>query len=97
MSAFHTVITTPVHIEGISDPTDKMELRHWPWWKTKKWALHIVNRQFTRYGNLKNAQSDSKELAAMYRKSYATQFLQCYVELLSSLTTGMAMPNRVVN
>jgi len=97
MSAFHAIITSPMYTEGVVDKNDKSELRHWPWWKTRKWCLHIVNRQFSRYGNVKNAAAENKELASMYRKDYATQFLQCYVELLSSMSTGTVMPDRVVN
>ena len=96
MAAFHAIITAPVPTENM--PTDdKTELKHWPWWKTKKWAMHVVNRMFSRYGNLKKCQPHDKAQATVYRDKYAGHFLTVYIQLLSSLATGAVMPDRVVN
>lgn len=96
MTVFHAIIITPVPTEGM--PTDdKTELKHWPWWKTKKWALHVVNRMFTRYGNLKACRVEDKPLAIMYRDNYANHFLGVYIDLMSKLASGAVIPDRVVN
>jgi hypothetical protein len=96
MTAFHAIITAPVPTENM--PTDdKTELKHWPWWKTKKWAMHVVNRMFNRYGNLKKCQPHDKAQATVYRDKYAGHFVTVYIQLLSSLATGAVMPDRVVN
>ena len=96
MSAFHAIITAEVPTEGM--PTeDKTELKHWPWWKTKKWAMHVVNRMFSRYGNAKQVKAEHKPLSTMYRNNYAAHFLRVYIEFLSKLSAGAIMPDRVVN
>lgn len=96
MAAFHAIITAPVPTENM--PTDdKTELKHWPWWKTKKWAMHVVNRMFNRYGNLKKCQPHDKAQATVYRDKYAGHFVTVYIQLLSSLATGAVIPDRVVN
>ena len=96
MLAFHAIITSKVPTEGM--PTaDKTELKHWPWWKTKKWALHVVNRVFNRYGNPKACKPGHKGLAMTYSTKYASVFLGVYTELLGSLAAGEVMPDRIVN
>ena len=34
-------------------PADLQERKQWPWWKAKKWMLHISHRLFQRYGDPK--------------------------------------------
>ena len=96
MLAFHAVITSAIPTEGM--PTgDKTEIKHWPWWKTKKWALHVVNRVFNRYGNPKSCKPEHKDLAVTYSTKYASVFLGVYIELLGSMSSGEVMPDRIVN
>lgn len=96
VSTFHALIIAPISTEGM--PTDdKTELKHWPWWKSKKWALRVINRQFDKFSNLKRLSPELKTLATIYRDEFAPQMLNVYAELLNSVTAGAAVPDRIVN
>lgn len=56
-----SLIVRPVPEEGC--PEDKEDRAKWPWWKVKKWALHIADRMFSRYGNPKMCKSKSEDQA----------------------------------
>jgi hypothetical protein len=62
---------------------EDVELRKgWPWWKLKKWVLHVVNRMFSRFGNAKVVKGDhQKAFATMFSKEWAGRFLQSFLQV----------------
>jgi hypothetical protein len=63
-------------------PADPEDRDKYPWWKTKKWAYHCLNRLFSKYGNPALLPRGSSEYAA-FAKSFAANFapniLQAYL------------------
>ena len=57
-------------------PADAQDRKGWPWWKAKKWALHIAGRLFSRYGDPKmHADSGpSKAFAQLWKAHCSSQF-----------------------
>jgi len=93
--AFHSLIVRPVPAEG--QPTDPEQRRQWSWWKCKKWALHVVNRMYNRYGDPRMLKKDRRPLAHLFTKQYAPRFMEAYIGLLGSLAQGQYLPDRVTN
>ncbi|XP_005989743.1 importin-7 isoform X2 [Latimeria chalumnae] len=61
------------------DEDDRPEL---PWWKCKKWALHILARLFERYGSPGNVSKEYSEFAEIFLKAYAVAIQQVLLRLL---------------
>eukprot|EP00963_Diacronema_lutheri_P005023 scaffold370_cov349-Pavlova_lutheri.AAC.8 len=103
MSCLLQLVMFQVPIEG--QPTDIEGRRSWPWWKCKKWALHVSYRIFSRYGSpaaVKSLyegeiQQVQEQFATMFHNECATKFLEANLFLLSSFAQGHYMTSRVVN
>lgn len=61
------------------DEEDRMDL---PWWKCKKWALHILQRTFERYGSPGNVTKDYKDFAEWYLKTFSGGILEVLLKIL---------------
>ena len=68
-------------------PADLQERKAWPWWKAKKWMLHISHRLFQRYGDPKLTNPDTPEraFAELWKQHCSAQFLQAHLALLASI------------
>uniref|UniRef100_A0ACD5ZLZ6 Uncharacterized protein n=1 Tax=Avena sativa TaxID=4498 RepID=A0ACD5ZLZ6_AVESA len=95
MILFINLLERPVPVEG--QPIDPDIRKSWGWWKIKKWTIHILNRLYTRFGDLKLQKSESKTFAQMFQKNYAGQILGCHLKLLNAVRTGDYLPDRVTN
>ncbi|KAM0867042.1 hypothetical protein ACQ4PT_042251 [Festuca glaucescens] len=95
MILFINLLERPVPVEG--QPIDPDIRKSWGWWKVKKWTIHILNRLYTRFGDLKLQKSESKTFAQMFQKNYAGQILGCHLQLLNAIRTGDYLPDRVTN
>uniref|UniRef100_A0ACD5Z4B3 Uncharacterized protein n=1 Tax=Avena sativa TaxID=4498 RepID=A0ACD5Z4B3_AVESA len=95
MILFINLLERPVPVEG--QPIDPDIRKSWGWWKVKKWTIHILNRLYTRFGDLKLQKSESKTFAQMFQKNYAGQILGCHLRLLNAIRTGDYLPDRVTN
>ena len=74
------------HAAAQEGQPDDFELRKaWPWWKVKKWTLHVVHRLFKRYGDARGLEAGSPEraFADLWRRHCSAQFLQAQLELLA--------------
>ncbi|GER40807.1 ARM repeat superfamily protein, partial [Striga asiatica] len=95
MILFLNILERPVPVEG---QPDDPELRNsWGWWKVKKWTAHILNRLYTRFGDVKLQNPDSKAFAQMFQKNYAGKILECHINLLNVIRVGGYLPDRVIN
>ncbi|KAI7872425.1 armadillo-type protein [Spinellus fusiger] len=64
-------------------PTDPEEREKYPWWKTKKWAFHCLNRLFNKYGNpsmLPPSASKYMGFAKSFAANFAPNILQAYLK-----------------
>ena len=95
ITCFHQIIGMQVPAEG--QPSDRTERKNFPWWKAKKWSLHIANRLFSRYGNPKQVKPEYKEFAKMFKEQVSCAFLQSYMQLLATLSGGGYLPDRIIN
>ncbi|KAI3766603.1 hypothetical protein L2E82_16667 [Cichorium intybus] len=72
-------------------------INSWGWWKVKKWTVHIVNRLYTRFGDLKLQIPENKAFAQHFQKNYAGKVLECHLNLLNAVRVGAYLPDRVTN
>eukprot|EP00899_Mesostigma_viride_P026574 jgi/Mesvir1/7100/Mv09206-RA.2 len=98
MTFFQALIHKPVPVDATpAGARDRESLDNSPWWKCKKWALQVINRFFSRYGNPKMSPDELKPFATMFQKHFANKFLETYCNLLSVLRSGGHLSDRVVN
>ncbi|KAJ4814853.1 Importin beta-like SAD2 [Rhynchospora pubera] len=95
MVLFLTLLERRVPPEG--QPTEPDERKSWGWWKVKKWTIHILNRLYTRFGDVKIQKPENKAFAQMFQKTYAGKILECHMNLLNVIRTGGYLPDRVIN
>ncbi|KAF5182902.1 Importin beta-like sad2 [Thalictrum thalictroides] len=95
MMLFLNILERPVPLDG--QPTDPELRKTWGWWKVKKWTVHILNRLYTRFGDMKVQKPENKAFAQMYQKNYAGKILECHLNLLDVIRTGGYLPDRVTN
>ncbi|KAL3621644.1 secondary alcohol dehydrogenase (SADH2) [Castilleja foliolosa] len=95
MTLFLTILERPVPVEG--QPADPELRKSWGWWKVKKWTVHILNRLYTRFGDVKLQNPDNKVFAQMFQKNYAGKILECHLNLLNVIRVGGYLPDRVIN
>ncbi|RLN05666.1 hypothetical protein BBJ28_00014502 [Nothophytophthora sp. Chile5] len=82
--------------EPAGQPTDEEERGNWPWWKLKKWALQILCRFYTRYGNPKKAEDEYMQMSTVFRNQIAPELLPCVLETLALRKNGRFCTDRVV-
>ncbi|KAJ6680393.1 IMPORTIN-7-LIKE PROTEIN-RELATED [Salix purpurea] len=95
MVLFLNVLERPVPIDG--QPMDPELRKSWGWWKVKKWTIHILNRLYTRFGDLKLQNPENKAFALMFQKNFAGKILGCHLKLLNVIRVGGYLPDRVIN
>ncbi|XVE84540.1 hypothetical protein DITRI_Ditri17bG0021400 [Diplodiscus trichospermus] len=95
MILFLNVLERPVPLEG--QPVDPELIKSWGWWKVKKWTVHILNRLYTRFGDLKLRSPENRGFAQLFQKSYAGKILECHLNLLGVIRVGGYLPDRVTN
>ncbi|KVH96384.1 Armadillo-like helical [Cynara cardunculus var. scolymus] len=95
MVLFLNMLERPVPSEG--QPTDPELRKSWGWWKVKKWTVHILNRLYTRFGDLKLQNPENKAFAQHFQKNYAGKILECHLNLLNAIRIGDYLPDRVIN
>ncbi|GMI64407.1 enhanced miRNA activity 1, SUPER SENSITIVE TO ABA AND DROUGHT2, UNARMED 9 [Hibiscus trionum] len=95
MMLFLNVLERPVPLEG--QPVDPELRKSWGWWKVKKWIVHILNRLYTRFGDLKLRNPENRAFAQMFQKNYAGKILECHLNLLGVIRLGGYLPDRVTN
>ncbi|MBA0858564.1 hypothetical protein Goshw_028111 [Gossypium schwendimanii] len=92
MMLFLNVLERPVPLEG--QPADPELRKSWGWWKVKKWTVHILNRLYTRFGDLKLRNPENRAFAQMFQKNYAGKILECHLNLLGVIRVGGYLPDR---
>uniref|UniRef100_A0A8C0FUG7 Importin 7 n=1 Tax=Bubo bubo TaxID=30461 RepID=A0A8C0FUG7_BUBBB len=89
-----TVVDRDVPTETLQvDEDDRPEL---PWWKCKKWALHILARLFERYGSPGNVSKEYNEFAEVFLKAFAVGVQQVLLKVLYQYKEKQYMAPRVL-
>ncbi|XP_019375518.1 PREDICTED: importin-7 [Gavialis gangeticus] len=89
-----TVVDRDVPAETLQvDEDDRPEL---PWWKCKKWALHILARLFERYGSPGNVSKEYNEFAEVFLKIFAVGVQQVLLKVLYQYKEKQYMAPRVL-
>ncbi|KAG8524236.1 Importin-7, partial [Galemys pyrenaicus] len=70
---FYALVQETLQVEE----DDRPEL---PWWKCKKWALHILARLFERYGSPGNVSKEYNEFAEVFLKAFAVGVQQGIIQ-----------------
>lgn len=96
MGALGTALTQPEPADVAAlDPEERSAA---PWWKAKKWILHITYRLFNRYGAPKQCRDGSeKQFAEMYAAEAMPAFLDAHLGLISQLAQGTYFSPRCTN
>ncbi|XP_026473406.1 importin-7 [Ctenocephalides felis] len=76
-----------------TDEDERMEL---PWWKCKKWAMHILHRMFERYGSPGNVTKEYTEFAEWYLKTFSAGILEVQLKILDQYRNKMYISPRVL-
>uniref|UniRef100_A0A8D0VEI2 Importin 7 n=1 Tax=Sus scrofa TaxID=9823 RepID=A0A8D0VEI2_PIG len=89
-----TVVNRDVPNETLQvEEDDRPEL---PWWKCKKWALHILARLFERYGSPGNVSKEYNEFAEVFLKAFAVGVQQVLLKVLYQYKEKQYMAPRVL-
>lgn len=83
----------PVDLSGL-DEEQRLEL---PWWKAKKWALHICVRTFERYGSPGNVNKDYQQFSEWYlRSTFTRAILESLLKILDLYRNNVYISPRVL-
>lgn len=94
MEILKTVVDRDVPPETMQiDEDERPEL---PWWKCKKWALHILARLFERYGSPGNTTKEYTEFADLFLKEYAVPAQQVLLKVLYQFKEKQYVAPRVL-
>lgn len=94
MHIFQTVVSRDVPQEAMEG--DEEELAKLPWWKAKKWALHILCRVFERYGTPGSITKEYEEFSEYYCKQFAVSVTQIVLKVLDQYRRKLFVAPRVL-
>lgn len=94
MHIFQTVVSRDVPQEAVEG--DEEELAKLPWWKAKKWALHILCRVFERYGTPGSITKEYEEFSEYYCKQFAVSVTQIVLKVLDQYRRKLFVAPRVL-
>ncbi|XP_014261678.1 importin-7 isoform X2 [Cimex lectularius] len=94
MEILRQIIDRPVPEQTLL--IDEDERPDLPWWKCKKWALHIIHRMFERYGCPGSVEKEYKEFAEWFLKTFSCGILEVLLKILAQYTRKIYIPPRVV-
>ncbi|KAL4091262.1 hypothetical protein QTP88_025979 [Uroleucon formosanum] len=67
-----------------------------PWWKIKKWALHVMYRIFERYGSPGSVAQEYQQFSIFYVKTFSAGFIEIILRILDQYRNNVYIPPRVV-
>lgn len=94
MHIFQTVVSRDVPQEAMEG--DEEELAKLPWWKAKKWALHILCRVFERYGTPGSITKEYEEFSEYYCKQFAVSVTQIVLKVLDQYRRKLFVAPRIL-
>ena len=98
MQCLISFISKPLAPELQTHVVDPEEAATNPWWKAKKWAMHIAYRLFSRYAVTKYCkEGNDKAFSEMYKKECMASFLDVHLTLAQSSMQGTFLSPRCLN
>ena len=98
MQCLISFISKPLAPELQLNVTDPDETATSPWWKAKKWAMHIAYRLFSRYAVTKHCrEGNDRAFSEMYKKECMASFLDVHLALAQSAMQGVFFSPRCLN
>lgn len=94
MEIVRTIADRPVPDQ--TNQIEEDERADLPWWKCKKWALHIIHRMFERYGSPGNVTKDYKDFAEWYLKTFSGGILEVLLKILDQYRRKTYVSPRVL-
>nr|BAN20938.1 importin 7 [Riptortus pedestris] len=94
MEVLRQVIDRPVPAHTNQVDTD--ERADLPWWKCKKWAMHILHRMFERYGSPGNVDKEYNHFADWFLKTFSVGILEVLLKILHQYITKVYVSPRVL-
>lgn len=89
------VIESPVPDSSQHDEDERLEM---PWWKAKKWALHICCRTFDRYGSPGHVvNKEYQKFAEWYLPTFTGGILKSLLNVLDQYRNNVYVSPRVVS
>ncbi|KAM0731269.1 Importin-7 [Formica fusca] len=96
MDVVRQIADRPVPPEINNPDLDDDERAELPWWKCKKWALHILHRMFERYGSPGNVTKEYMEFAEWYLQTFSAGILEVLLKILDQYRRKIYVSPRVV-
>lgn len=97
LEALRQILSRPAVPPSASVPDDPDDRPEMPGWKLYKWALHILNRIFERYGCPSTVGSEHKSFASWYMKTFSGGVLEVLLKILHQYRTGLYVSPRVMH
>ncbi|XP_023028647.1 importin-7 msk [Leptinotarsa decemlineata] len=94
MEICRQVIERPVPPAALEPDED--ERSDLPWWKCKKWALHIIYRMFERYGSPGHVTKEYNEFSEWYLHTFSSGILNVLLRVLDGFRGNQWIPQRVL-
>ncbi|KAJ8666896.1 hypothetical protein QAD02_008558 [Eretmocerus hayati] len=96
MDIVRQVADRPVPPETNNPDLDDDERAELPWWKCKKWALHILQRIFERYGSPGSVTKEYQEFAEWYLQTFSGGILEVLLKILDQYRRKIYVSPRVL-
>ncbi|XP_012141645.1 importin-7 msk [Megachile rotundata] len=96
MDVVRQVADRPVPPETNNPDLDDDDRAELPWWKCKKWALHILHRVFERYGSPGNVTKEYQEFAEWYLRTFSGGILEVLLKILDQYRRKIYVSPRVI-
>ncbi|CAG5081080.1 Similar to Ipo7: Importin-7 (Mus musculus) [Cotesia congregata] len=96
MDVIRQIADRPVPPETNNPDIDDDERADLPWWKCKKWALHILHRVFERYGSPGNITKEYKEFSEWYLRTFSAGILEVLLKILDQYRRSIYVSPRVI-
>ncbi|XP_011502496.1 PREDICTED: importin-7 isoform X2 [Ceratosolen solmsi marchali] len=96
MDIVRQVADRPVPPETNNPDLDDDERAELAWWKCKKWALHILQRMFERYGSPGSVYSDYKDFSEWYLHTFSGGILEVLLKVLDQYRRKIYISPRVL-
>ncbi|XP_013147479.1 PREDICTED: importin-7 isoform X1 [Papilio polytes] len=94
MEVFRAIMERPVPEHTLQvDEEERLEL---PWWKCKKWAVHILYRIFERYGSPVNVRDEYVQFAEWYLSTFTSGILDVLLRVLDQYRNKIYVSPRVL-
>ncbi|CAH2035753.1 unnamed protein product, partial [Iphiclides podalirius] len=94
MEVLRNIVEQPVPEHTLQvDEDERLEL---PWWKCKKWAVHILYRIFERYGSPLSAREEYIHFAEWYLTTFTGGILEVLLKILDQYRNKVYISPRVL-